>query len=219
MTLAAKKELITSIVRHPEAQSLVDELNRILEEEKKKRLHFYEVVSEMEKSEFINGEIIIHSPVRKEHNVANGNLFKIIDGYAIVNDLGFVGFEKILIQLTRNDYEPDICFFSSEKADKFEEGQKFFPAPDLVVEVLSKSTAGRDRGIKYEDYQNHKVKEYWIVNAQKKQVEQYILEDNQYELRLKSDSGEIKCEVLKGLTIPIPIIFDKKQTHQFIKNL
>jgi len=31
------------------------------------------------------------------------------------NNLGFIGHEKILIALTRNDYEPDICYFGASK--------------------------------------------------------------------------------------------------------
>ena len=35
-----------------------------------------------------------------------------------------------MITLTRNDYEPDICFFKKEKSDDFVENQTLFPAPD-----------------------------------------------------------------------------------------
>ncbi|GAB2598351.1 Uma2 family endonuclease [Spirosoma areae] len=38
------------------------------------------------------------------------------------------------------------------------------PAPDLVIEVLSKSTARRDRGVKFTDYAANGIAEYWIVN-------------------------------------------------------
>ncbi len=42
--------------------------------------------------------------------------------------------------------------------------QSKFPAPDLIVEVLSESTEANDRGIKFEDYAAHGVVEYWIVD-------------------------------------------------------
>ncbi len=51
------------------------------------------------------------------------------------NNLGEVGAEKVMIALTRNDYEPDISFFSKEKASKFTDDQMLFPAPDFVVET------------------------------------------------------------------------------------
>ncbi len=131
---------------------------------KSKRIEFYNNISEQEKAEFINGAVIIHSPVMKRHNEANSNLHKLIDTFVYKHQLGFVGIEKILIQLTRNDYEPDICFFKSTKAKSFKSNQSLFPAPDFIVEVLSKGTAHRDRGIKFEDYAVHGIAEYWIVD-------------------------------------------------------
>ena len=219
MTIKVNTKLIEQILDLPEAPILIERLNKALVEEQKKRLNFYENISEVCKSEFINGEVIVHSPVVIEHNEANGNLYKIIDTYVVKNDLGFVGIEKILIKLTRNDYEPDLCFFKKSQSDKFKRGQNFFPAPDLIVEVLSKGTAKRDRGIKYDDYEKHQVEEYWIVDAQKRMVEQYHLEKGKYELVLKSKSDIVKSFAIKGLQIPIETIFSKKLTNAFVKNI
>lgn len=198
---------------------MIHQLQKALEEEQKKRHHFYETVSEQQKSEFINGEVIVSPPVRIEHNEVNGNLYKIIDTYVVDHELGFVGMEKIMIQLTRNDYEPDLCFFQQEKADTFKRGQKFFPAPDLIVEVLSKSTEKRDRGIKFKDYQKHQVQEYWIVDPQQQTLERYSLEKGKYQLALKSKSGTVETPLLPDLCVPIKTIFSKKHTNRFIKTL
>ena len=50
-------------------------------------------------------------------------------------------------------------------------------APDLVVEILSRSTAYRDRGLKLDLYQKAGVSEYWIVDPERKVVQQYVLTD------------------------------------------
>ena len=50
-------------------------------------------------------------------------------------------------------------------------------APDLVVEVLSPSTAQNDRGHKKEVYAKCGVREYWIVSPDNKSVEIYLNED------------------------------------------
>jgi len=65
--------------------------------------------------EFICGEIIVHSPVKKRHSELSGRLFHPLDLYVEKNNLGFIGHEKILIALTRNDYEPDSCYFGASK--------------------------------------------------------------------------------------------------------
>ena len=59
-----------------------------------------------------------------------------------------------------------------------------FPPPDLVVEVLSESTEKRDRGVKFEDFAAHGVGEYWMIDADKETLEQYLPGADGFELRL-----------------------------------
>ncbi len=54
-------------------------------------------------------------------------------------------------------------------------------APALVVEVLSPSTAAKDRNVKMELYQLQQVKYYLIVDPQFKKIEIYQLQDNRYQ--------------------------------------
>ncbi len=220
MMVSINEKLISDILNSPSAPILIERAKLILDEEKKRREAFYNQITEQEKAEFINGEIIIHSPVKKTHNDVSLNLIKIIGTYVTEKDLGFLGFEKILIQCTRNDYEPDLCFFNKDLASTFKKDQALFPTPDLIIEILSKGTEQRDRGIKFEDYQNHGVKEYWIIAPKKQMLEQYILNENRkYELELKSKSGEVIVKTIQNLVIPIKTIFDEQLTHQFVKSI
>ncbi len=176
--------------------------------EAKKRRYFYDVVTEQQKAEFINGEIIVHSPVKYQHNQASFRLAGLLSAYVQRRDLGSVGHEKLLITLTRNDYEPDICFFRSEKARNFAPDQSKFPAPDLAVEVLSDSTETVDRGIKFEDYAAHGVDEYWIVDPVAETIEQYLLQEGVYRLAVKVKTGTIASTVVTGFEIPVRAVFD-----------
>jgi Uma2 family endonuclease len=124
--------------------------------------------------------------------------------------LGEIHIEKALIRLTRNDYEPDICFFGNEKAKEFTSDQKLFPPPDLVVEVLSPSTEKIDRGIKFHDYAAHGIAEYWIVDTNEKAVEQYVLREGRYELVLRSHQNDIHSDSVDGFVLPVPQIFEEQ---------
>ncbi len=219
MTQKLDKDLVTQILESPNAPIILEKIKHTLEEEQKKREQFYKEITEQEKAEFINGEVIIHSPVKKSHNEISGNVYKILEAYTIEHQLGFVGIEKVLIKCTRNDYEPDVCFFGREKASKLKQEQMFFPVPDMIAEVLSKSTEHRDRGIKFEDYQNHGVKEYWIIDPVKKLVEQYQNKNGKYELIVKSNSGKLQSNSIDKLILPIEAIFDREKAHQFIKEI
>ena len=192
----------------------MQEIQAVLNEERKKREAFYNDITDEFKFEFINGEIVMHSPVKKMHNEATGLLFHLLDLYVRRNKLGFVGIEKIMTALTRNDYEPDICFFGRQKADFFEKKQTLFPAPDLAVEVLSEGTAKRDRGIKFQDYQAHGVSEYWIIDADESVIEQYQLVGGQYQLILKAAEGTIRSSAIPGFVMPVRAAFDEEVSMQ-----
>lgn len=219
MNITANANIIEEILKMPSAYMIVNEVQKKLKEEAQKRKQFYETITEQEKAEFINGEVIVHSPVILAHNKVCGNLYSILNSYVVEKSIGLVGIEKLMIQLTRNDYEPDICYFNQQTADTFTEDQMFFPAPDMIVEVLSKSTEKRDRGIKYDDYEKHDVQEYWIVDPKKQTVEQYVLEDGTYKLMLKSNSGNVTLQVIENLTIPVRAIFDSTLAHQLVKSM
>jgi len=184
------------------------------------RSKFYSDISEFEKAEFINGEIIIHAPVNKAHNDALTQLSSLLAIYVSKHQLGYIGILTIMIQLTRNDYEPDICFFDKKIAATFTSTQSLFPPPNLVIEILSKRTAKHDRGIKFQDYQAHGVQEYWIIDSVKKIVEQYRLNADQvYELILKASDGIITCLPIKGFSIPIDAIFDESKNLQVLQSI
>ncbi|MGD1890678.1 MAG: Uma2 family endonuclease [Cyclobacteriaceae bacterium] len=211
--------LVEQILAEPQANLLMQQVQAALAEEQQRRERFYEEMTETQKIEFINGQIFMHSPVKKRHNKAGGLLYKLMDTYVDLHDLGFVGIEKILITLTRNDYEPDICYFSKEQAQYFTEDQMKFPAPNWVVEVLSESTKANDRGIKFKDYEAHGISEYWIIDPEKEVVEQYVLQDSTYELLLKTREGTISSHPLSGFSIPVRAIFDRTENLQALKKI
>ena len=199
----------------PMLPSVLSDVVNALELERKKRNAFYEWVTPDMKVEFINGEIIEHSPASEGHNETSLYVSRLTSTYAEVQDLGIVRYEKAMISLTRNDYEPDIVFWEKAKSTKFSKKQTHYPAPDWVVEILSESTAKRDRGVKFDDYAAHGITEYWIVDAEKKVVEQYLLNDETYELNKKLGiEDHIESIVIKGFSIPIAAIFDKDANRE-----
>ncbi len=74
-----------TILKMPNAVLLVEKVKSKLDDEQKRRRHFYEIVEENKKMEFINGEIIFHSPVRLQHNSATKLLCGLLNAF-----VGFV---------------------------------------------------------------------------------------------------------------------------------
>lgn len=74
--------------------------------------------------------------------------------------------------------QPDVLVVCNSISKKYLD----FP-PALVVEVLSPSTALKDRNTKFEIYQNQKVKYYLIVDADKQLIEIYEMVNDEYQLQ------------------------------------
>jgi Uma2 family endonuclease len=219
MMIREDESLLQALLNSPRLPEYAYEIQSILAEEARRRQQFYQQMDESEKVEFINGEIVVHSPVKLRHNAAAGHLYRLLSTYVIFHGLGYVGYEKILISLTRNDYEPDICFFGQEKAAQFQPDQMRFPAPDLVVEVLSASTEAVDRGVKFEDYAAHGVTEYWLIDPETETAEQYHLQDGSYTLHVKAQTGQLTSHVIADFVIPIRAIFDEQENQAALYQL
>lgn len=217
-----ESNIVDELMQSPEAPIIASELQQRLRKEQEKRQAFYDSLSaEENKVEFINGEIVIQSPVKRQHGLISGNIYSMVKTFVIKNGLGEVFFEKAMIRLTRNDYEPDICYFDSAQVAEFNEETSLFPAPRLVVEVLSPKTEVRDRGVKFQDYAYHAIPEYWIVDPRQQTLEQYLLTEGAttYQLYKKSDNGDVDIQVLPGLKLPIPAFFDERKAQDEVERL
>lgn len=199
---------ITDLLHAPNLREMLDELEQLWADEQKRRHEFWATVDENIKAEFILGEIIYHSPVYGRNWKASTRITRHLIPFVYDNDLGEVAYEKVMVRLTRNDYEPDICFWPKEKAIDFEKKQSAFPPPDFVVEILSDSTKERDYGIKMEDYALHDVKEYWIVDTDNQTIEQYLLKEKKFELSQKLKDGVLESEVITGFQISVKEVFE-----------
>ncbi|MCS7037848.1 MAG: Uma2 family endonuclease [Saprospiraceae bacterium] len=211
------------LLKRPDLPEVVERLNALLADERSRRQAFREWITPGVKAEFINGEVVLHSPVRRRHWKVVDLLSSLLSVYVRTKDLGVVGTEKILVTLTRNDYEPDIVFYSKEKADAFTDDQLLFPAPDFIVEVLSRKTAAIDQGVKKQDYAAHGVQEYWIVDPQQEWVEQYYLAlptDKEYlPARVYGRGDVIESHVVSGFTIPVIAIFNDAVNLEVLRQL
>lgn len=210
---------VQQLLHSPQLPRVVEEFQSVLADEREKRQRFYDEMSEEQKVEFINGEVVVQSPAKLRHTVVTKNILSLLDTYVQQHQLGFVGHEKMLITLTRNDYEPDIVYFSPDKAQTFTPDQMRFPAPDLVVEVLSPSTEANDRGVKFVDYAAHGVAEYWIIDPDDEMIEQYVLADETYGLHVKTDTGVVRSTVVPGFEAPVRAIFDEMEKLAALRSI
>ena len=110
MALKVMDNVLKEILDSPKLPDYVEELKEYLLQEEAKRNAFYENVSDDEKAEFINGEVVYHSPAKNKHTVLVDNIAGIFTRFVRKHKVGTIRREKALIKLRRKDFEPDICF-------------------------------------------------------------------------------------------------------------
>jgi Uma2 family endonuclease len=104
--------------------------------------------------------------------------------------------------------QPDVCVICDlSKIDR----RGCLGAPDLVVEVVSKSTASRDFNEKKEVYQESGVREYWIVNFEYLLVQVFRLTETglfEADKRTYTNGDFIKSSVLPDFTVQVDVFFE-----------
>ena len=158
--------------------------------------------------ELLDGELIMVSSPSIPHQRTERKLSTRVDGFVERHDLGEMFFAPTDVILSDTDVvQPDLLFVSHERAHIIAHNA-IYGAPDLVVEILSPSTARRDLTFKRRLYAKHGVKEYWQVNIDERRVTVLSLGGNDYEVAAVYSSGEtLRSPVLPGFALAIDEIF------------
>ena len=103
--------------------------------------------------------------------------------------------------------QPDLIFIARERADIITHAN-VRDAPDLVVEILSPSTASRDWNYKQGLYAKYGVKELWMVDPQTLLLWQLMLRGDAFEIAGVFGAGEsFDSPTLGGFTIDLSKVF------------
>jgi len=98
-------------------------------------------------AEWVDGEVVIYSPASDRHQDLSGFLESVLRSFVEARQLGVVRSAPFQMKLERGR-EPDLLFVASEHLERLKETYLDGPA-DLVVEVVSPDSVGRDRGEKF----------------------------------------------------------------------
>lgn len=201
---------LEEIMNSPSLPKIAKEIMDKVQEEAEKRARFLKELTPEMKAEFINGQVIMHSPSKAQHIRLTRELYFSLISYTKETGNGEAFSEKCLVSLSRNDYEPDIVWYSTEKAAEIHGSLMRFCAPDFIIEVLSPSTEKVDRGVKMEDYALNGVSEYWIIDPENRAIEQYHIPEGatEYTLYGKQHTGTIHSLAISGWNIDLNALFN-----------
>lgn len=118
--------------------------------------------------ELVRGELFVTPPRSVRHEEILARLARIVDRFAAANDLGYVYRPRAVIEFQGSQVEPDLMVRRSHPAP--DAGWASWPAPLLVVEIISPTTRRRDLEHKKSLYIDAGVDEYWIVDPESRNV-------------------------------------------------
>jgi Uma2 family endonuclease len=176
------------------------------------RLYTYdELAAEMPESnqphELWDGELIMAPAPFFDHQKTVLRFYRRLDDWVSSGNLGEVITSPIDMVLSpHRAVQPDVAFIAKDRLAII---QRVIMGPaDLVAEIVSLQGRSRDRIEKRDLYEQHGVKEYWIIDPEAQTVEVLALVNGRYELVKRSRHGETAASrLLPGFEVSVGDLF------------
>lgn len=174
-------------------------------------------------AEWVDGKVNMTSPASAMHQTIADFLLMLMRFYVESRESGVVLSAPFQMKL-ENGREPDLLFVASDHLNRLKPTYLDGPA-DLVVEIISPESTGRDRGEKFTEYEAGGVPEYWLIDPQRRWAEFYRLEGIRYHLAFAGEEGEYHARMLPGFWLrvewlwqqPMPKVLDVMRILKLIE--
>lgn len=161
---------------------------------------FLELIPEDQKADLLEGAIYMASPENTEHNDLLAWLVTLLRVYLDHRPFGRLTVNKVAYRLgDRTAPEPDLGIVCTERMDRIRHGYVVGP-PDLAVEIVSPDSVHRDYELKRAVYEQHGVREYWIIDPGEKRATFLTLSGQRFEEDALQD-GRWRSLVLPGFAL------------------
>jgi len=178
-------------------------------EKKKYTEKDYQLLEEGAPFQLINGDLVMSPSPLLLHQLIVGKLYILISNFLQeINSGGLLVLSPMDVRLDEeNIFQPDLLYISKERKSELVQ-DRISGAPDLIVEILSPSTAYYDLKQKKDFYERYGVKEYLIIDPVRRDAEVYGLINEKFELKQKEQqSGTIHLNTFPGLQIDLQKLF------------
>ena len=158
--------------------------------------------------EIANGVLLLTPSSTGSHQDTIGEVFFHLRSHVKLAGLGLVIQAPFVVELSAKDvFQPDIFVVMNAHLDRVQE-KKVVGAPDLVVEVSASGTVAFDRLTKYDTYEYAGVLEYWIVNLERRTVEIFVLEGDEYRsLGVYHGEQKVPSRLISWLSVRVDQLF------------
>ena len=161
-----------------------------------------------ERYELLDGKLMMVPAPNMKHQRVLVTLTGTLNDFTREHGLGTVYVAPCDVVLSDTDVvQPDVLFISRAREHTVTD-DNVRGAPDLVIEILSPSTADRDLGYKHGLYGRHGVLEYWIVDPMAETVAVHRQGDGRLEAAETLNRGDtLRTALLDGLELRLDDVF------------
>ncbi len=152
------------------------------------------------KADYYKGNIVMNSPASYQHETYFMKISNAIYNYLNQKETGEVLGSRFTIVFGKNRFEPDIFVVLTKNNGIFKE-HEFIGTPDLVIEILSKSTKQYDLINKRQVYMEFKVPEIWFVDYLENKIIIDYFTENEYITKEFDLNEKIESKVLEGIEL------------------
>lgn len=164
---------------------------------------FLAVVDEDDYAEWGDGTFILKGTESAAHQDLLGLLGCLLKWRTEDHDAGEVLCSPFLMKLPQSARAPDLLFIAKENLLRLKDYYLDGPA-DLAIEIVSPESVLRDRGAKYAEYEAGGVREYWIIDAEAKRADFFVLDaEGRYQRASPDDGGRYESAVLPGFWVDV----------------
>lgn len=164
-------------------------------------------------ADWVDGEVILTSNMAASdrHQDLESFLSAILRCYVEENDLGVIRTAPMIMKLTeKRGREPDVMFISKNNLERLKKNY-LDGAADLAIEIISPESRGRDRGDKFYEYESAGIKEYWLIDYERRQAEFYNLDEQGiYQLSNTDKNNVFHSRGLENLELNVEWLWQKK---------
>jgi len=160
--------------------------------------------------ELIEGEIFVSRAPTLTHQLIVKNIIVLFQTYLDKYPVGMIVPGPGVIFSDLSGVIPDVVFVSEERRGEIASGERISGAPDIMIEIVSPGAENehRDRTVKRQLYGKYRVKEYWIIYPETREVELYRLDERALKLvATLKDEDDIASPLLPDFVAKVRGIF------------
>lgn len=160
--------------------------------------------------EVIEGEVFVSRAPTFVHQIIITNLIASIKKYLNGNQIGTVVTTPGIIFSPIDSVIPDLVYVSHERLKEILVDERLRAAPELIVEIVSPGADNerRDRVVKRQLYGKHRVREYWVIDPEKRSFEIYLLDGDVLRPAATFSEGDVvRTTLLPGWQVSVEQLF------------